>query len=96
MSKAPAGAKIMHCLPAYRDYEITDEVVECDNSVIFDQGLRVVDPVSFVRSLSEGEVASSRISIAELLNKPQEYSAEVDSAELTKAKELGRFIFSSG
>ena len=37
MATAPAGAKIMHCLPAYRDYEITDEVVECDNSVIFDQ-----------------------------------------------------------
>lgn len=37
MSKAPAGAKIMHCLPAYRGYEITDEAVECENSIIFDQ-----------------------------------------------------------
>ena len=37
MGKAPSDAKIMHCLPAYRGFEITDEVVECANSVIFDQ-----------------------------------------------------------
>ena len=34
---ASPNAKIMHCLPAYRDCEITDEAMECANSIVFDQ-----------------------------------------------------------
>ncbi len=34
---APSSAKIMHCLPAYRGFEITDEVAESPNSIMFDQ-----------------------------------------------------------
>jgi ornithine carbamoyltransferase len=34
---AGGGVKVMHCLPAYRGFEITDEVVESPNSIIFDQ-----------------------------------------------------------
>ncbi len=37
LAKAPAGAKIMHCLPAYRGYEISDEAAESENSIIFQQ-----------------------------------------------------------
>jgi ornithine carbamoyltransferase len=37
MAIAPKNAKIMHCLPAYRGFEITDDVVESANSIIFDQ-----------------------------------------------------------
>ncbi len=37
VKSAPAGARIMHCLPAYRGLEITDEVAESANSIMFDQ-----------------------------------------------------------
>jgi len=48
LKAAPAGAKIMHCLPAYRDLEITDEAVESENSIIFDQA---ENRLSFQRAL---------------------------------------------
>jgi len=37
MEKAPADAIVLHCLPAHREEEITEEVLESDQCVAFDQ-----------------------------------------------------------
>jgi ornithine carbamoyltransferase len=37
MSKAKSDAIAMHCLPAHRGYEITDEILDGSQSVVFDQ-----------------------------------------------------------
>jgi ornithine carbamoyltransferase len=37
MAEAAPHAVFMHCLPAHRGQEVTDEVMDSDNSVIFDQ-----------------------------------------------------------
>ena len=37
MKKADKDAIILHCLPAYRNKEITDDVMEGNNSRIFEQ-----------------------------------------------------------
>jgi ornithine carbamoyltransferase len=34
---APGEVKVMHCLPAYRGFEISDEVTEMPNSIMFDE-----------------------------------------------------------
>lgn len=37
LNAAPKHARIMHCLPAYRGLEITDEAAESPQSIIFDE-----------------------------------------------------------
>lgn len=37
LSYAPEDTLIMHCLPAHRGLEITDDVIDSQNSIVFDQ-----------------------------------------------------------
>ena len=37
MGYAKSDACFMHCLPAHRNSEVTDEVMDCANSIVFDE-----------------------------------------------------------
>ena len=37
LEKAPPGARVLHCLPAHRGQEITEQVLESDRSLVWNQ-----------------------------------------------------------
>jgi len=37
LAMAPAHARVMHCMPARRDEEVTSEVLDSDRSIVFQQ-----------------------------------------------------------
>ncbi len=38
MAEASSGAVFMHCLPAYRGFEVAADVIDGPQSVVFQQG----------------------------------------------------------
>lgn len=55
MAKAKKGAKVMHCLPAHRGEEATDEVLDGPASIIFDQAENRLHVQKGVMSLLMGK-----------------------------------------
>jgi ornithine carbamoyltransferase len=37
LSHAPSETKVMHCLPAHRGEEVTDEIIESERAIVWDQ-----------------------------------------------------------
>ena len=55
LAQAPAGALVMHDLPAHRGEEITDEAIESPASIVFDQAENRVHAQQAVLALVLGE-----------------------------------------
>lgn len=55
LGKADPRVKVMHCLPAHRGEEITDEVIEGEHSIVFDQAENRLHAQKAVLELLTGE-----------------------------------------
>ena len=60
VSAAPAGVKVMHCLPAHRGEEITDAVMDGKNSIVFLQAHNRLHVQKAIMDISERKDGKSR------------------------------------
>jgi ornithine carbamoyltransferase len=72
VSKAKRNAIVMHCLPAHRGQEITDDVMDGPHSVVFDQ--------------AENRMHAQKAVLAELLAPARYRPSKASSVKVVKAK----------